>query len=171
MLSAVREMSKMFWLGLGLLIVVWVWIRQIDPIDQLRQFHHDYPLIQSYQQAQHNQDPGWLKLKDSSPLSQGRLKKLVEFMVDQFGLKGKSVRIDEALSGIIKRWRVQLIIGANTDREIWELKTYIDQELSPLVRIKKFSIHRSGSLDESVLQQGQIPDLVEGRLDLDWISK
>lgn len=156
---------------LGILILILGGLHVTNPVDRLHQLHQDHPLIQAYQESVQSQDTGWLKLKNSAPMTQSRLKKLIVYMVDQFGLEVKQIRFEEVKIDPLIQWKIHLIIGAVTDLDIWELYHYLEKELAPLVKTDRFSLHRSGSLDETMLQQGQIPNLVEGRFELDWITK
>lgn len=149
----------------------WILILGIDPHERLNKMHQDYPLIQAYQLSSQTTDQGWINLKDSAPLTQSRFKKLIQYLVDQFDLELRQLRLEEQDVSPLKHWRVNLIVAGRTDAEIWDMQTYLKTELASLVVLRKFSLHRSGSLDESVVQQGNTPNLVEGRFELDWITR
>ena len=167
----ILRLPKILFLAPCLLTVMLMIIKLFDPQDRLRQLHQDYPLIQAYRQALQSEDRGWLKLKDSPPLTQNRLRKIIQYLLEQFNLEIRQLRIEEQDLSLLKIWRINLIVGGQTDVEIWNLQRYIQAELASLVHIRKFSLHRSGSLDESVVQQGNTPNLVEGRFELDWITQ
>ncbi len=150
---------------------LWIVILRIDPHERLKKMHQDYPLIQAYQLSSQTTDQGWANLKDSTPLTQNRFKKLIQYLVDQFDLELRQLRLEEQDVSPLKHWRVNLIVAGRTDAEIWEVQTYLKTELASVVTLRKFSLHRSGSLDESVVQQGNTPNLVEGRFELDWITR
>lgn len=165
------RLPKILFLAPCLLTVMLMSIKLFDPRDRLRQLHQDYPLIQAYRQALQSEDRGWLKLKDSPPLTQNRLRKIIQYLLEQFNLEIRQLRIEEQDLSPLKIWKINLIVGGQTDVEIWDLQRYLQAELAPLVHMQKFSLHRSGSLDESVVQQGNTLNLVEGRFELDWITQ
>ncbi len=167
----ILSLHRLWFITPFFLAVLWGSIRLLDPRERVDQLHQDYPLIQAYQHSTHSQDNGWLTLKELPSFTQPRLRKLIQYMTDQFDLEVRQIRIEEQNLSALKVWQINLIVAGQTDAELWALQHYLQKELAPLVRLHKFSLHRSGSLDESVVQQGQTPNLVEGRLEFDWITQ
>ncbi|AIK97217.1 hypothetical protein [Candidatus Odyssella acanthamoebae] len=140
--------------------------------DQLRVFQAQYPLHQQWRLSQECDMKTWLRLKESTALSRTRLKTVLQFLLQQFGMTADQIKIEEShVSRHLKSYDVSLLVGTKTDAELIDFIHYLNQELFPLVQIEKFSLHRSRTLEESMIQEGQDIQLIEGRLKLAWISK
>ncbi len=140
--------------------------------DQLRIFQAQSPLIQQWRLLQACDIPAWLRLKESTPLSRTRLKAVLQFLLQQFDLTAEQIKIEESISSnLLKSYEISLLVSSKTDAELIHFLQYLNQELFPVVQIEKFSLHRSRSLEESMLQEGHDIQLIEGRFKLVWISK
>ncbi|MBW8309429.1 MAG: hypothetical protein K0M45_07340 [Candidatus Paracaedibacteraceae bacterium] len=140
--------------------------------DQLRAFQARSPLNQQWRLSQGCEVPSWLRLRESTPLSRPRLKAIVQFLLQQFDLIAEQIKIEESAStNLLKSYEISLLVGAKTDAELIHFIQYLNQELFPVVQIEKFSLHRSRSLEVSMIQEEHDIQLIEGRFKLAWISK
>lgn len=140
--------------------------------DQLKLVQAQYPLNQQWRLSQTCDDPAWIKMQNSIPWAKSRLKTVIQFILPRFDLIDEQIKIGEPKQfGRLKGYPISLVVGAVTDAELISFLEYIKQELAPLVQIEKFSLHRRGTLDDSILENQKEPLLVEGRINLVWISK
>lgn len=163
-------------LVVGAIILTGLWgiavILNSTTMQQLALLQSQYPLAQQWRLSQQCDAVAWQKLQESAIWTRSRLRAVIQFLLQQFDLELNRIQIDEAqLSGLLQSYPISIVVNARTDLEIMEFIRYIEQELFPLVSVVKFSLHRSRTLDESMLQNGQDIHLVEGRLELVWISK
>lgn len=159
-------------LSLSLVTGYWL-ITCLDTTTQeLQALKKQYPLSQQWHLSQSSDAKPWLKFKESKALTRGRLRTVIQYLVQQFDLFPSQIKIEESTgSGQIKFYEIFLVLGAQTDVEFMSFITYLEQELFPVVQIKSFSLHRSRTLDDSMLQQSETIQLIEGRFRLVWLSK
>jgi hypothetical protein len=140
--------------------------------EQLMALKAQYPLAQQWQSSQQCPAKAWKTLQQGTGWTRARLKVVVQFLLQQFNLDARQIKIEEAPSvGLLKMYPISVVAEAMTDAEIFAFLAYIETELFPIVSIKRFSLHRSQTLDESMLQDGTDSHLIEGRIDLVWTSK
>ncbi|WP_139016851.1 hypothetical protein [Candidatus Odyssella thessalonicensis] len=168
-----RHADRRLLLAALVFATLWAGARLYNTTEQqLHLLQSQYPLHQQWQLAQQCQDVAWQKVKEGAAWAPGRLKTIFNYMVSQFGVSVDQIKVEEAtFKGELKVYKIYSVVRAATDAEILEFLHYLERELFPLVAIEKFSLHRSRTLDESMLQEGQGIHLVEGRINIAWISK
>jgi hypothetical protein len=168
-----RQLDRRLLVGILVLSLVWILSNLLNTTaDQLRIFQAQYPLYQQWRLSQDCNIKPWLRLKEGKPLNRARLKIIVQFLLQQFDITADQIKIEDSqASKHLKSYDVSLLVSTKTDAELIDFIQYLSQELFPIVQIEKFSLHRSRTLDESMLQEGQEIQLIEGRLKLAWISK
>lgn len=169
-----RQLDRRLVAGTIILASLWGIIMTLNSTttQQLEALQAQYPLAQQWRLSQQCDAVAWRKLQESATWTRSRLRAVIQFLVQQFDLELNHIRIDEAQpSGLLQSYPIAIVVGSRTDAEIMEFLRYVEHELFPLASVMKFSLHRSRTLDESMLQNGQEIHLVEGRLELVWISK